>query len=131
MKYRKKPVVVDAEQFTEGKPWPRGVEAAKLQHNRRGERDHWMPGAPTVITVHGQRTLVADGDWIIAEADGIHYYPCKPDIFEQTYEIADAHLLSFSESKESPNKLQCECSYGVVVPDCPIHGTFGNQRSER
>jgi hypothetical protein len=26
------------------------------------------------------------GDWIIPEPDGIHFYPCKPDIFEATYE---------------------------------------------
>jgi hypothetical protein len=28
------------------------------------------------------------GDWIIKGVKG-EYYPCKPDIFEQTYEPAD------------------------------------------
>jgi len=28
---------------------------------------------------------VCPGDWIITDADGRHY-PCKPDIFAQTYE---------------------------------------------
>jgi len=39
-----------------------------------------------VKTIHGHLTPVVIGDWIITEPDGIHHYPCKPDIFEQTYE---------------------------------------------
>jgi hypothetical protein len=39
-----------------------------------------------VITIHGQRTSIASGDWIIQEPDGIHYYPCKPIIFEANHE---------------------------------------------
>lgn len=75
MKYRKKPVVaeVEAEQFFQNQaPWPKGVFLAGFSH--------------FVITIHGQETKVVDGDWIIEEPDRIHYYPCKPDIFEATYE---------------------------------------------
>ena len=32
--------------------------------------------------------LVTTGDWIITGVKGEHY-PCKPDIFEMTYEKAD------------------------------------------
>lgn len=39
-----------------------------------------------VTTIHGQQTHVVPGDWIITEPDGIHHYPCKPDIFAATYE---------------------------------------------
>lgn len=40
-----------------------------------------------VETIHeGQRVEIKEGDFIIPEPDGIHYYPCKPDIFEKTYE---------------------------------------------
>lgn len=38
-----------------------------------------------VITIHGQGTVVAPGDWIITEPDGEHHYPCKPDVFEARY----------------------------------------------
>lgn len=41
-----------------------------------------------VETIHkGQTVKVEEGDWIIPEPDGEHYYPCKPDIFEKTYEL--------------------------------------------
>jgi hypothetical protein len=33
--------------------------------------------------------LLEVGDYIIPEPDGEHYYPCKPDIFEKTYERVD------------------------------------------
>lgn len=75
MKYRKKPVVVDAVQF-DGQPSkdPPGVF----------RRDEDL--TPYVVTVHGQRAYLSPGDWIITESDGSHHYPCKPDIFEATYE---------------------------------------------
>lgn len=43
-----------------------------------------------VETIHrGQTVKVQEGDWIIPEPDGEHFYPCKPDIFEKTYEPAE------------------------------------------
>jgi len=87
MKFRKKPVVIEATQFFENRqPWPRGVKPATLQHNLPRDRDYWPAGAPVVVTIHGQTTRVRDGDWIITEPDGKHFYPCKPDIFAATYE---------------------------------------------
>ena len=38
------------------------------------------------IIHYGQRIDLQVGDWIVAEPDGEHYYPVKPDYFEQTYE---------------------------------------------
>lgn len=47
-------------------------------------------GEPTpyayVVTIHGEKAKLAPGDWVITEPDGEHHYPCKPDIFEATYE---------------------------------------------
>ena len=41
-------------------------------------------------TIHkGQMVNLEKGDWIISESDGKHFYPCKPDIFEATYEAVD------------------------------------------
>lgn len=73
MKYRKKPVVVEAEQFfvnTLG-GWPVGMY-------RDGE------GTYLIDTLEGP-LRVSDGDWIITGIQG-ERYPCKPDIFEATYE---------------------------------------------
>lgn len=79
MKFRKKPGVIEAVQFTdEPAEDPPGVF--------RREED----GTPYVVTVHGQRCYIEPGDWIVPEPDRVHYYPIKPDIFALTYEPAEA-----------------------------------------
>lgn len=90
-KYRKKPVVVNAEQFRDDKPC-HGVYGGFV-HARRciaclPEKSYEVVG-PAVITIHGKVTPIVDGDWIIDEGDGLHFYPCKPHIFEATYEVAE------------------------------------------
>lgn len=39
-----------------------------------------------VITIHEQQAWLDPADWVITELDGKHHYPCKPDVFEMTYE---------------------------------------------
>lgn len=83
--FRKKPVVIEARQF-DGSPnggeyirsWV-GNGARVVRHN----------GAPAVIipTLEGDHRAEA-GDWIIKGVAG-EFYPCKPDIFEKTYEAAE------------------------------------------
>ena len=82
-KFRKRPVVVEAVQFfPELYPWPNGVHS---------EQDGLSAsGKCFVVTIHGQRAYLDIGDWIIMEPDGEHFYPCKPDIFEATYEPVEA-----------------------------------------
>jgi hypothetical protein len=77
MKYRKKPVVVEAVRYKIGMKHPALCNRADA------------PGIANthIHTTHkGQAVMLESGDWIISELDGIHYYPCKPDIFEATYE---------------------------------------------
>jgi hypothetical protein len=79
MKFRKKPVIIEAEQFLEGQPIPKGVCAGWKCGDDSGQLH--------LHTIHNnQRVDIVFGDWVIPEADGIHYYPCKPDVFEATYE---------------------------------------------
>ena len=59
-RFRKKPVIIEAVQLT------RRVEIETLEGTMVGEV----------------------GDWLITGVKGEHY-PCKPDIFEQTYEPVD------------------------------------------
>ena len=84
MKYRKKPVVIEAiewtgENFDEVKSW-------------RGKADqlfiHYVNTDDLVIpTLEGD--MHADvGDFIIRGVQG-EFYPCKPDIFAETYEPVD------------------------------------------
>ncbi|MDR2278902.1 MAG: hypothetical protein LBE23_13680 [Vagococcus sp.] len=97
MKYRKKPVVIEAVQFL-------GFESNDNFSERpeRPERPEWLvkaiykdetvklfgePNKLTIETLEG--TIFADvGDYIIRGIQG-EIYPCKPDIFEETYERVD------------------------------------------
>lgn len=92
MKYEKKPVIIEAEQFFEDKkPWPKGVREIAVPKEGEVSGFGFATAAFTgreygVTTIHGQWTKVVDGDWILPEPDGEHFYPCKPEIFAATYE---------------------------------------------
>ena len=94
MKYRKKPVVIDAIQFkgadsmdavdafmSEGEGFPRAPDG-----HREGTGFQAYPDRVVIMTLEG--TMFAEvGDWIIRGVKG-ELYPCKPDIFDLTYEPA-------------------------------------------
>lgn len=83
--FRKKPVVIEAEQYTHP-----GQQLAGFCAHPRCEAGHGAK-KPHVHTAHaGQAVYIEFGDWIIPEPGGRGYYPCKPDIFEATYEPESA-----------------------------------------
>lgn len=77
MKYRKKPVVIEATQWFKPGDHPKVV--LKCAPGRYADE-----GTPWVETLEGGH-IVTPGDYIITGVKGEHY-PCKPDIFELTYE---------------------------------------------
>ena len=80
MKYRKKPVIIEAEQFTRENFSK--VKSFCPLHSLAVDGN--KVEALLIKTIEGE--MRADwGDWIIKEANG-EFYPCKPDIFEKTYE---------------------------------------------
>lgn len=110
MKYKKKPIVIEADVFS----W--GMEDGILRYNERIPREvnefhpemtsKLFPGylarydtynedrgfnrgnwIPYISTPEGD-IKITEGDFIITRADGARY-PCKPDIFEKTYEKVD------------------------------------------
>lgn len=99
MKYRKKPVVIEAMRLH-----AEIGESDFLDPNTRAHAEiaGWMMGHGfKSFKVHGERrpyglaietlegVMVADpGDWIIRGEQG-EFYPCKPYIFEATYEIEE------------------------------------------
>ena len=89
--FRKKPVVVEAEQWFPGKE-VKGVFAvtstAVIGGRGHGRQEFPQEPRAAVTTIHGQVAYLEPGDWVITEPDGIHHYPCKPDIFDKTYEPA-------------------------------------------
>ena len=83
MKYRKKPVVIDAVQWT-GQPvaeWPTWLKARSHEIGTITVNEKTALVIPTLEGNHS----ASDGDWIIKGIAG-EIYPCKPDIFEATYE---------------------------------------------
>jgi len=77
--FRKRPVVITAERFhTDHVPLPFAKEGVILFDAELGWHLETLEG-PLHIT---------NGDWIIRGVKG-EYYPCKPDIFDATYETVE------------------------------------------
>ena len=109
MKFRKKPVVIEAVQFTGEQPWPEGVYASS---NPR-ERD-----TPVCWTLEGP-LHVSVGDWIIRGVKG-EFYPCKPDIFAATYEPAPSAAPATGGCQECAGTGDSGSSFAdkAACPDC-------------
>lgn len=93
-KFRKKPVVVDAVQLSlemiEGnilhdRPLPTGVHVSSYETSPPPYR---VVRFTCVVTTPNGNVQVEPGEWILTGVKGEHY-PCKPDIFEATYEPAE------------------------------------------
>lgn len=90
MKFRKKPVLVDAVQYTPG--LEDGYACYEIGGRFVGYYDKSAPlprcvQKPAIKTLEGFHEISA-GDWIITGIAGERYL-CKPEIFAQTYEVAD------------------------------------------
>jgi hypothetical protein len=81
MKYRKKPVVIDAVLFRAGE---QDGELAK--DAAEGRIEYKEDGTMLIQTLEGVM-CAQPGDWIIRGVMG-ELYPCKPEIFAKTYEPA-------------------------------------------
>lgn len=80
MKYRKKPVVIDAIQYMRDANLADCLDFCGNDNIKYDpeENEFYIP------TLEGNMWLT-EGDYIIRGVQG-EYYPCKPDIFEATYE---------------------------------------------
>lgn len=86
--YRKKPVVIEAIQWDgtmEGTCWIKEIFGGNILAYEKES----MPPIPIlkVVTLEGEMHA-SKGDYIIKGVKG-EIYPCKPDIFEATYEKAE------------------------------------------
>lgn len=83
MKYRKKPVVIEAVQFTRENL----EEVRRFLGESNGKCEFitdYLEYFLEITTLEGIMTAI-EGDYIIKGVQG-EFYPCKPDIFEATYE---------------------------------------------
>lgn len=88
MKYRKKPVVIEARQYTaetkeELLEWINRDSINTAYHHT---------GLIVIRTLEGEMNC-STGDWIIKGVNG-EFYPCKPDIFGATYELVGRAALA-------------------------------------
>jgi len=85
MKFRKKPVVIEAWCMVTSEPMPDWLSEALCSGSV------WYQGGDTpyhtIKTLEGEMRA-ALGDWIIRGVKG-EIYPCKPDIFVATYEAVE------------------------------------------
>ena len=99
MRFRKKPVVIEAFQMTEARrwdnsEWPEWLNAAWQEEIGADNSVHIDKADPSrkrlrITTREGNLNVNWD-DWIIQGVKG-ELYPCKPDIFAETYEpVKDA-----------------------------------------
>ena len=107
-KYRKKPVVIEAYQWHEQgdvfnpenstshfDEWPKWLQAAWHKdgeepgalYYRRCYGDDFPNKVIFILTPRGEMK-VRHGDWIIQGVNG-ELYPCKPDVFDKTYEVVE------------------------------------------
>jgi hypothetical protein len=86
-KFRKKPVVIEAEQFNGNngghiRVW--SSDAVIASPVLEPTEDNPTGSYLQIKTLEGVMTAIV-GDWIIKGVKG-EFYPCKPDIFEATYD---------------------------------------------
>lgn len=74
-KFRKKPVVIEAVQFT--------GNFDEIEQFVGGDAE--FRGKELIVATLEGPLRASQNDWIIKGVSG-EFYPCKPDIFEKTYE---------------------------------------------
>ena len=81
--FRKKPIEVEAMQWTGDNIaaiWDWGGTAGIYGPTEEN------PDQLILTTIHGEQAVARVGDWVIREPRADRFYPCKPDIFEATYD---------------------------------------------
>jgi hypothetical protein len=90
MKYRKKPVVIEAELYKEGMEDGYACYAIGGKFIGYYDKHGALPKTnriPAIKTLEGFHEI-SNGDYIITGIKG-ERYPCKPDIFKATYELVE------------------------------------------
>ena len=98
MKYRKKPVIIEAIRLKKTQISVREIVelmGEKVDTNNKMELVKFYEFCDTIFdrgymeikTLEGVMTAKT-GDYIIKDVEG-EIYPCKPDIFEKTYEVIE------------------------------------------
>ena len=96
-KYKKKPVVIEAYQYLKGIndlniisfiKFGDYLSVSKLPKNYFNAKLNKVSLEPIQISTLEGIMTVSDKDYVIKGVNG-EFYPCKPDIFEKTYELTE------------------------------------------
>lgn len=94
--FRKKPVVIEAKPWNGSVGWATAIidwiltnGGTARYHEAPGRGDDGSDLASIAIDTLEGTMHATPGDWVIKGVQG-EFYPCKPDIFEATYEAVDA-----------------------------------------
>ena len=91
MLYRKKPVVIEAVKWT-------GENVSQICKFAETVVSNLIVDGELYITTLEGCLHASVGDYIIKGVQG-EFYPCKPDIFEQTYERIDEEYAENDDEK--------------------------------
>lgn len=81
-KFKRKPIVYEAVQWT-------GENIEEISKFANSAQVSRMVGvSELVIETLGGNMIAEAGDWIIKGVKG-EFYPCKPDVFQESYELAE------------------------------------------
>lgn len=89
MKYRKKPVVIEAIQWTENTSEIKefcGYKCSYSVEDAVWQIGKGIPHEELIIHTLEGDMKASRNDYIIKGVNG-EFYPCKPDIFKKTYEV--------------------------------------------
>jgi hypothetical protein len=79
-KFRKKPVVIEPEQYKEYDKLVPGVCQSHDCYMAGNQKIH-------VHTMHNNQIVVLEvGDWVVPESDGEHFYPIKDSEIDRLYD---------------------------------------------
>lgn len=109
-KYIKKPVEVEAIQYDKNKIGESLYFCDKMQYNPNDNEYY-------IETLEGKME-VSEGDYIIKGIKG-EFYPCKPDIFEATYQPVDNFI--------DLNKLK---NYEFFIEGADLMAQYGKVKEE-
>ena len=126
--YRKKPVVIEAIQWDGSMDnmeainahWPELRTTHLSSHNPSRTVREWGIG-----TLEGHHK-VSVGDYIIKGVKG-EFYPCKPDIFELTYEANDALRTALTEALAQQSQTTgctSNCDNCTYAHGSPAHAGY-------
>ena len=88
-KYRKKPVEIEAMQWTGDNAdalaqWTDGSFWTVCEEDRTDDPDHT---ACLYVEANSRHLGIPTGEWVLRDSAG--FYPCRADIFAATYEVVE------------------------------------------